>query len=67
MEFLSTLDIDGISEHTQLFSLSHEQVSMVVKDTIMNTVKQLKEKYKMNKATVDKQTKTQPQEKKKKT
>ena len=42
MEFLSTLDIDGISEHTQLFSLSHEQVNMVVKDTITNTVKQLK-------------------------
>ena len=62
MEFLSTLDIDGISEHTQLFSLSHEQVSMVVKDTIMNTVKQLKEKYKMNKATVDNQSQSQPQE-----
>ena len=62
MEFLSTLDIDGISEHTQLFSLSHEQVSMVVKDTIMNTVKQLKEKYKMNKATVDNQSQSQSQE-----
>ena len=59
---MSTLDIDGISEHTQLFSLSHEQVSMVVKDTIMNTVKQLKEKYKMNKATVDNQSQSQPQE-----
>ena len=45
MEFLSTLDIDGISEHTQLFSLSHEQVNMVVKDTITNTVKQLKAKF----------------------
>ena len=55
MEFLSTLDIDGISEHTQLFSLSHEQVNMVVKDTITNTVKQLKAKYKMNKTTVDNQ------------
>lgn len=39
MNFLNTLDIDGISEHTQLFSLSQDQVSRIVANTIRQRIR----------------------------
>lgn len=41
MKFLQTLDIDGISEHTQLFRLKSDQVNQILRDTIRHHIQQM--------------------------
>lgn len=40
-QFLLELDIDGISDHTQLFQLDREQVNQIVRKTVMQRLKQM--------------------------
>ena len=41
MQFLQTLDIDGISEHTQLFRLKSDQVNQILRDTIRQHIQRM--------------------------
>lgn len=41
MQFLKTLDIDGISEHTQLFRLESDQVNQILRDTIKQHIQSM--------------------------
>ena len=41
MQFLQTLDIDGISEHTQLFRLKSYQVNQILRDTIRQHIQRM--------------------------
>lgn len=41
MRFLSTLDIDGISEHSQLFSLSYDKVNRIISNTIRRRIQNI--------------------------
>ena len=38
MRFLQSLDIDGISEHSQLFTLDHDQIRKIVQSSLRNQI-----------------------------
>ena len=48
MNFLETLDIDGISEHTQLFKLDGNQVNQILKNTIKQKIENMNLKELLN-------------------
>ena len=48
MRFLKTLDIDGISEHTQLFRLESDQVNKILQHTIQLRVQRMNMKALLN-------------------
>ena len=41
MQFLQTLDIDGISEHSQLFLLDTEKISQIIRNTLRHQIKEM--------------------------
>lgn len=41
MQFLQTLDIDGISEHSQLFLLDTAKISQIIRNTLRHQIKEM--------------------------